>query len=438
MTTTNQARCIDTSVFLPLFSRVAVVLLLAWGGPSFAQSAADPPMEARSTPGAGDADQGVLVGPSSVPGQIQSNEETRSTTPGPALPRIPLRKRLERDYGLTLGADYQALYQYATEGPEDDAAGGVFRFYGHWTPFNRDAAGAGALVFKAENRHKLGTPIAPQALGPTDGYAGLTAATFSEAGSLLTNLYWTQAFADNRFAFNAGLVDVTDYLDVYALVNVWTDFNNLAFSTNPTIPSPSQGLGAAAHWMFTPNYYVVGGVADANGDPHHPADMFETLGEGELFKHLELGWIGSWDQRFSDNAHITAWQVDAREQAGVDSGWGVTLSWSRTLKQRWTPFVRAGYSEGGGALVERSVSAGVGYQLNARNDYIGFGANWARPPSAAGVDSRTDQYTFEAYYRIQVLPQVQIVPDVQFIVNPGLDPSLDNLWVLGVRVRATF
>ena len=70
----------------------------------------------------------------------------------------------------------------------------------------------------------------------------------------------------NRLAFVAVVVDVTDYMDVYGLVNIWTDFNNDAFATNPTIPAPDQGLGAAVRVMPTENFYILGGIADANGD----------------------------------------------------------------------------------------------------------------------------------------------------------------------------
>ena len=61
-------------------------------------------------------------------------------------------------------------------------------------------------------------------------------------------------------------------MDVYGLANEWTDFSNLAFSTDPTIPAPDQGLGAAALVRITPNYYLLGGLADANGDPSDPGN----------------------------------------------------------------------------------------------------------------------------------------------------------------------
>jgi len=171
--------------------------MFAWGGA----------LPAQTTP--------TLSGPSSVPAQIDADR----SVPAPAeLAAEPWYKKLqrgrealERERGLSLGADYNALYQHASQSPgDDDAAGNVFRLYGHWSLVNRGANNRGSLVFKGEYRGRLGTSIAPQALGPTVGYAGLTAVPFSDAGGVLTNLYWTQHLADNRFGFNVGVVDVTD------------------------------------------------------------------------------------------------------------------------------------------------------------------------------------------------------------------------------------
>jgi porin len=378
------------------------------------------------------------TGPSSVAVQLRTDQEAAGA-PGRVLPAIPAKVWLERSLGLTLGADYNVLLQHASMSPgANDAVGGAARLYGEWKPFNRSAVNASSLVFKVENRHRIETPIAPKELGPAVGYSGLTAVPFSDAGNLLTNLYWHQRYRENRFAFVAGIVDVTDYVNVYGLVNQWTDFSNLAFSTDPTIPAPDQGLGAAALVRITPNYYVLGGLADANGDPSDPGNAIDSFFDThELFKHIEVGWIESWENRHWDNIHITAWQADAREAAQVDEGWGLAVSLSRQFNDRWTPFLRAGYSEGAGAILARSVSTGIGYRLNERNDYVGLGANWGRPPTDATEREAEDQYTFEAYYRLNVLPEVAVTPDVQFIVNPALDPTEDSLWVLGLRLRAT-
>lgn len=77
----------------------------------------------------------------------------------------------------------------------------------------------GTLVYKVENRHRLGTEIAPQQLAGEIGYAGLTDLTFSNAGWALTNFFWQQELLDGRLGFVVGLVDVTDYIDDYGMVS---------------------------------------------------------------------------------------------------------------------------------------------------------------------------------------------------------------------------
>jgi len=53
---------------------------------------------------------------------------------------------------------------------------------------------------------------------------------------MLTKLFWRQSFNNNRLAFVAGIVDTTDYVDVYSdgdepWKNVNTLFNVLAPAT---------------------------------------------------------------------------------------------------------------------------------------------------------------------------------------------------------------
>ncbi len=388
----------------------------------------------------------VFGGAASVGAQVKADREAR-TIPyrfegftHSFQPYYDFKARTQKDHGLAFGADYNALYQAASDSlGTDHAAGGVVRLYGTWTLVGRDRVDAGSLVFKVENRHRLGTDIAPQDLASEIGYAGLTATPFSDAGSLLTNLYWHQSFEQNRLAFVVGIVDVTDYIDVYAFINPWTDFINLAFSTNPTMPAPNQGLGAAMRWSFIDHYYVLAGLTDANGDPGDPQDSIDSFfRDHEYFKHVELGWIGSWQNRFTDNIHLTGWQVDEREAAQVDEGWGLAFSFSRKLDDHWLPFLRVGYSDGGGALLDRSVSAGVGYFRQDRSNVLGIGLNWGRPSEeifGAGLD---DQYTAEVFYRMQLFPHVNITPELQLLVNPAVNPEQDHIWIAGIRTRLSF
>ena len=342
-----------------------LLLCVLWAPPALAQ-----PSESKTMPAsAKEAPKGETSqfgGPSSVTGMLNKDRENKAAIPA----KVDLldeyfgfKKRVEESYGFAFGFDYNALYQAATESlGEDTAAGGVFRLFGNWTLVGRGTKNMGTLVYKVENRHRLGTDIVPKELGFETGYVGLTAVPFSDIGWALTNLYWDQQLLDNRVAFVAGVVDTTDYVDLYGLFNPWTDFSNLAFSTDPTIPAPNQGLGAAVRVMATENFYILGGIADANGDPTNPGDSINSFfSRAEFFTHIEVGWIASWERRFSDNIHLTAWHVDEREQAQVPNGWGVAFSFSRLFADKWEPFFRAGYAEDGGALWERSVSVGLGH-----------------------------------------------------------------------------
>jgi porin len=386
-------------------------------------------------------------GPKSVGAQLHKDDKRkRPLIPYEGFdralnPYYDFKAKLREKIGLSYGLDYNALFQGATETlGEDLAASGALRFFGHWELVGRESGSTGTFGYKVENRHRLGTDIAPQALGPEMGYAGLTAVPFSDAGWMLSNFFWQQELFNKRLAFALGIVDTTDYVDVYGLVNPWTDFNNLAFGNNPTIPFPSQGLGVAVRGNITTNLYVLAGFADANGDPTNPLEGFDTFFKtGDYFKHVEVGWVPSYKRGFEDNIHVTAWQTDARDEAGIPGGWGMAFSASHLFADRWLPFARFGWSDGGGgAFVEGAASVGAGYYLREKMDLLGLGLNWSRPSHktyGAGLD---DQYTIELFYRLQLLEHLALTPDVQVLVNPAQHPDADVIGVFGVRARLAF
>lgn len=355
-------------------------------------------------------------------------------------PYFDFKSKVQEDYGFAFGFDYNALFQAATASPgEDFAAGGVVRFFGRWTLLGRESKHTGTFVYKVENRHRLGTDIPPQDLGSELGYAGLTVVPFSDPGWILTNCYWEQRLWNNQAAFVFGVVDTTDYVDTYSLMDPWSDFNNLAFSTDPTIPAPDQGLGAAARITVMDHFYVLGGLADANGDPTDPLEGFQTFFEvAEFFSHLEIGWAASYERRFTDNVHLTAWYVDPRKDAQVPSGWGLAFSMNFLLAEKWEPFVRAGYSDGGSSLWEGAVSVGLGYHLRRKSDLLGLGLNWDRPSNVSFGPGLNDQYTVEFFYRVRMLRVLTLTPDVEILINPALNPDEDVLAVFSVRGRLSF
>ena len=381
-------------------------------------------------------------GPSSVTGVLKEDDTVKQTLfrfdgmRQVFKPYFDFKAKLKSDFGLSLGADYTALYQWANQSlGADDAAGGIFRFYGDWTWFGRESGNTGSFVFKVENRHRIGTQISPKDLGFEMGYAGFTAPIYADYSWGVTNLFWRQRFLEGRVSLVAGILDVTDYLDVYGMVNPWTSFNNLAFLTSATIPAPNQGLGVGIGAMLTDNIYLIAGFADTNGDPANFTDNFDTFfNDGEYFTHIEIGWTSAQDSIYLDNVHITAWHADKREQALTPEGWGISFSAATYLDEKWMPFLRGGYAKDGGALWEGTVSLGLGYRTT-QSDLLGVGLNWSRPSESSFSPGLSDQYTMEVFYRFQLTENFALTPDIQLIIDPALNPEVNSIWVLGMRAR---
>jgi len=386
-----------------------------------------------------DAKSQGLAGPSSTTGQLQKDGAVekgavRLETIDDALAAYFARKtQFTQKSGLSVGTDYTTLVQGGGPpvGSEDFAASGRWALYGSWALVDRSGSSPGELVFKVENRHTLGTAVAPGSLSQSLGTDLTTAVAFSDADWLYTNLYWHQQLDGGRFAVLVGQLDPTDYIDTYPLVSPWTDFLNGAFSNSPIIAMPNQTLGMAVGALPGDHLYGVAGFADPDGDPAHPFDTF--FADGDIFAHGEVGWVASMEKRHQDNFHVTGWYVTARPRAGVGSGWGLTFNASWRLAERWTPFVRGGFSAGDTAAAKGNVATGVAVAVRG-DDLLGFGLAWTRPSQGVGPD----QYTGELFYRLHVLRNLAVTPDVQVILNPVGRSSGTAVAIAGLRARLNF
>jgi porin len=379
-------------------------------------------------------------GPDAVENQLEEDDQEKE----PLLDLDFLQRyrdwkaKVREKTGIHFGGDYSAQAFFAHGSAGDDHAGsGMYRFFGTWDLVDREGDHPGAFVWKVENRHRY-SDVPPSDFGFETGYVGLVGPPFSNQGWRTTNLYWRQRFAKGRFAVLAGFLDATDYVDVYALASPWTGFTNLAFSTgSASIALPNDALlGIAAAGMLTDNLYAIAGFGDANGDPKDPFEGFETFFEDhEYFKSFEIGWTDSQEQLVSDNVHLTFWHIDERDEAGTPSGWGLNFSASKLLGERWMPFLRAGWANDGGSLLDRSVSAGFSYQAVRGRDLLGVAFNWGRPNKDSFGPGLDDQWTFEVFYRWQVLRELAVTPSLQLLIDPALNPDESTIWMLGLRLR---
>ena len=385
-------------------------------------------------------------GPGSVGVQLKDDNQTPATgdfikdnMPG----WFSIKQEMVEKHGLAYGLNLSTLYQSASASLGDDAAwGGIVQLPASWTVLNRGGKNTGTIVFKVENRSKLSTDLSPQDLGIQGiGAASIVGTQFSDKGWILTNLFWQQALNDGRFKYVVGQIDNTDFMDVYGMINPQTSFMNLSFSTNPTIGIPDQGFGGGLGTLIGENIYLAASLMDAAGDPSDPLESLDQFFDNnEYFKHIEIGYTTSPDRIYFDNIHFVYWESDAQAKStGESKGSGWTFSYATFIDDKYLPFLRIGDSDGGGgALLERMVSAGLGIYNGDTRELFGIGLSYGKASEdpVGGFGTNLDpQYSGEIFYRFQLSQHLAITPDLQVIIDPVLNPAESSVFVAGVRLR---
>jgi porin len=382
-------------------------------------------------------------GPDAVENTIENDAATVPSMVEERLlePWFKWKQELHDDSGFSFGLDYTPVYlKSSADGfsGENKASSGMLRVFGAWDLVGRGTPNTGAFVWKIEHRHSY-TDVSPQGFGFDQGYIGLIEPPFSDEGTRFTNLYWRQRLAGGKATILAGMLDVTDFVNVYAMASPWTGFFNFAFSTGSAamfVPNDAT-TGLAGGVMLTDNIFLIGSLVNAYTDPTDPFDTFgDFFSEHEYYSSVELGWTRGQERIYQDNAHLTLWHVDESAPAGTPGGWGVLFNYSASLDDdTLMPFIRGGYANDGGTLLDRSVSVGLGYNTVGGRDQLGVAANWGRPNEDSFGPGLDDQYTFEVYYRLQVTEQFAVTPDIQYLVDPAQNPTEDSLWIFGLRAR---
>jgi porin len=349
------------------------------------------------------------------------------------------RNNLKEDHGFSFSVDYTGVVLSANETFTDSTgAGGIARAYGTWDLWNE---GAGALIWKFEHRHAYGdTSPFDFSMGQM-GYVGLQEPPFNDSDFRTQNLYWRQRLNGGRSTLIAGILDVTDYVDAFALASPWLHFMNFGFSTgSAAIGLPNDAaVGVAYGSMLTDNIYVIAGITDTNGDPSNPFEGFDNFfRDNEYFTSVEIGWTSSHERIILDNTHLTIWHKDRQVELDVNSGWGAAFSYSQYLNDNFMPFVRGAYADDGGTLLQKSLSVGLGYRTRAFSGLLGLGLNWGEPNEDTFGPGLSDQFAIEAFYRVPLGKRVAITADTQFIKDPALNPDESTLLMLNVRARFVF
>jgi len=383
-----------------------------------------------------------FAGPGSTVRQLEEDDEEKN----PAFrfesfdealaPWFEYKKKLSEESGLQLGFAYTLLHQEIDESlsDEDSATSGIFRVSAKWEAYNRGEKNKGQLVFSFDNRAAY-SDLPPGSLGGEAGYIGQTGALFSDVDTILGDFYWSQFVNDAQTGIIVGRYDPNDFFDVLGYANPWSSFQNLSILFNPSIALPDWGFGiGAGHWFEGDNWYLFGSASDANAVLTKEEFDFDT---DELYKTVEIGWSPGRDQRYFRNVHVTLWQVDEREDAGIDDADGITLGINWTWDQTYMLFAKIGSSDADAPndpqISERSVTIGGIYYFASRSDLVGIAYN----DSELAVSGLDDQTTLEAFYRIQLAQNLAITPSLQILGDPALNSEEDEITVISLRVRLT-
>jgi porin len=434
----------------PRWPRYAAILLIVTIAQTASAQVSELPASAFNAPtsatgtqitatggGPGYAAGGGIGGPTSVPAQLKSEQATGPNYRFPGFdqllqPWLRIKNRLAEEHRFVVGGDYNVLYQDISESltGNEEAAGGIFRVYGDWTFFGEQDKTSGSLIFKGENRSRLGTEIPPSDIGFDAGYLGIPGTLFNDNDWFLSNLYWEQALF-GRVGVVIGRLEPDSFIDVAGYANPYISFQNLSILINNTIPLPDVGLGAVLGVTFQDQWSIKGGVYDASGTQ---ASYQPFSKGGEFFTHLELSWAPSRAERYLREIHIAGWHVDRRQHAGVPESYGVAVAGNWAFDERWMPFFRAGWSDGEAPLMNRAVTGGIMRYCADRGDLTGIGVSWEDPSDRA----LREQKSIELFYKLQLAQNLAVTPSLQVLIDPALNPNTNTLTVFGIRGRITF
>ncbi len=349
------------------------------------------------------------------------------------------KEGLLKEHGFRFGISFTAYYQNASDtvGPEDDAASYDLNIDGAWTFAGRGTDSPATLGFAALWRDDLGTEITPLTLFTQVGSLYSSAAGYSDdVGPAISEL-WIQKKFSAAFGFRVGKIFPITAYDFFPFKNFRSDFVDFNNVTNATIPLPDYGFGGLIMYKPQPNVYLRLGAHDANADVEE--SPFDTA-DGEAFTIFEVGFDPGYMPRqpgrppFGD-VHVSIWHQDKLEKAGVDDGWGISVSATQRFG-RYTPFVRYGYADvevNGPTSVEHMASVGLVTDgvFGQANDRIGVSYSWTDP-----VDKTLDnQSAIDAYYRIHLTQHIAFSPTLQIIFDPVRNPNEDEIFIWGARLR---
>jgi hypothetical protein len=360
------------------------------------------------------------------------SEELSAIRPGVLLKRE--FDKFAAETNIRLGIANTFLFQQASGGPGNrSAAAGDLDLLAKWTAVGAGTPDTGILAFAAEYRYQIGSQP-PSALGGQIGTLTPTTNGFSERPMVVKELYWDQRLFDDHFRFALGRIDPENLFGGHRLQSANTFFLNKAFSGNPSVAYPGQGLAGAAQLKPTEWFFLTAGITDANGKAT-VGNFRGFFDDHEFLYFTEAGFTPTIEGLGTGRYRLSLWHIDSREDANKPSDEGFTISCDQDLGERFIVFLRYGHAEGDVTGITDSIQGGVGFKgVFGKENMLGLAAAWSRPTNG---DLR-DEKVVEVFQRFQVTETAQITAGVEVIFDPSNAPDDDVLGVFSARLRLSF
>jgi len=252
-------------------------------------------------------------------------------------------------------------------------------------------------------------------------------------------LTYTQATPDNRWLFTAGQYPLYNFDGNAYLNNQQENFNNFLFAQNATQTYLPTGLGAYLQFNATRTLQLAAGFQSANnvlGQAISAKNVSNTccasFGYVQWAPHLH--GLGSAQYSFS---YFFTPSIPTQSSS---RGWSVNAV--QNLNETWAVFARANGANGFVTQIKNSYALGVAMNnplKRSSTDQIALavGLSEAASPPTNPPNARNEK-PIEAYWTWTFLGGLLLTPSVQVILDPALNSTKNDVWVLSLRATLLF
>jgi porin len=328
-----------------------------------------------------------------------------------------LQWNLGGDYRYTGNDDTNLIFQWAAVDPADGKRGSLLG----WYQISRTLGSRNTSEFMSDVG--IITPINGGDTAPGD------------YRDLWQMLAWEQWVLDEQLRLGVGKLTTRTFLNLnrYA-VSDREDFLTPQLVNNTVVPFTARnGMGLFAQYHLD-DAYLTGMVREADGTSE--GISFDTIDSGKWEYAAELGLtpanlggLGEGIYRF------TGYYTDSigSGAATQPSGWAMALSFDQDIGDDYGAVFRYSYAGEDWRAFKQRVAAGiqVKHPLGYRYDRVGLAGWWAEPTD----ESLSGETGLEAFWKLQLAPNIEVTPDVQLIFNPQGDTDRSQVLIGSLRLR---